>query len=48
MHEHEAADDDALLFAITDAPVLAALGLERVVGLDAPQVVTGDFEPGQD
>jgi len=46
VHEHHAADGDALLFSITDAPVLTALGLERVVGLDAPQTVTGDFDPG--
>jgi gentisate 1,2-dioxygenase len=42
-HEHHATDGDALLFSITDAPVLTALGLERVVGLHAPQVITGDF-----
>jgi gentisate 1,2-dioxygenase len=41
-HEH-CADGDSLLFSITDAPVLGALGLERVLGLDEPQVVTGDF-----
>ena len=45
VHEHHAGDGDALLFSITDAPVLAALGLERVAGLDAPQAVTGDFVP---
>jgi hypothetical protein len=28
--------------------VLTALGLERVVGLDAPQEITADFAPGQD
>ena len=35
VHEHHAADGDgdALLFSITDAPVLRALGLERIVGL---------------
>ena len=26
-------------------PVLSALGLERVVGLDESQTVTGDFDP---
>jgi gentisate 1,2-dioxygenase len=45
-HEHCAADADALLFSITDAPVLGALGLERVLALDTPQPVTGDFDPG--
>ena len=43
-HEHHAGDDDAVLFSITDAPVLSALGLERVVGLDEPQTVTGNFD----
>lgn len=47
VHEHHAPDGDALLFSITDAPVLTALGLERVLGLDAPQPVTGDFDPSR-
>jgi gentisate 1,2-dioxygenase len=47
VHEHHAPDGDALLFSITDAPVLTALGLERVLGLDAPQRVTGDFDPSR-
>jgi gentisate 1,2-dioxygenase len=42
-HEHHAVDGDALLFSITDGPVLRALGLERILGLDAPQEITGDF-----
>ena len=43
-HEHRAdRAGDAVLFSITDAPVLAALGLERTVGLPAAQEVTGDF-----
>ena len=45
-HDHKAAADGfALLFSITDAPVLNALGLERVVGLAEPQAITGDFSP---
>src|SRR5205085_1466685 len=43
VHEHHAGDADALLFSITDAPVLSALGLERVVGLDEAQAVTSEF-----
>ncbi len=43
VHEHHATDGDALLFSITDAPVLRALGLERVLGLDTPQEITGEF-----
>ena len=31
--------------AVDDAPVLGALGLERVVGLQARQEITGDFSP---
>ena len=30
-HEHHAGDGDAVLFSITDAPVLRALGLERIL-----------------
>jgi gentisate 1,2-dioxygenase len=45
VHEHHAPDGDALLFSITDAPVLTALGLERVLGLDAPQEITAEFDP---
>ncbi|MGH8997997.1 MAG: cupin domain-containing protein [Acidimicrobiia bacterium] len=43
-HDHRATGGDALLFSITDAPVLVALGLERVVSLEAPQDVTADWE----
>ncbi|HVW34176.1 MAG TPA: cupin domain-containing protein [Acidimicrobiia bacterium] len=43
-HEHRAdGPGDALLFSITDAPVLSALGLERELALDTAQTVTGDF-----
>jgi gentisate 1,2-dioxygenase len=42
-HDHQALDGDALLFSITDAPVLTALGLDRSVALDAPQEITGEF-----
>ena len=42
--DHEAGEPSDL-FAITDAPVLKALGLYREVTLDAPQEVTGAF-PG--
>jgi gentisate 1,2-dioxygenase len=42
-HEHRAVDSDAILFSITDGPVLRALGLERALGLDVPQEITGDF-----
>ena len=42
-HEHHALDGDALLFSITDGPVLRALGLERVLDLADPQEITGDF-----
>ena len=43
-HEH-CADPagDAVLFSITDAPVLTALGLERVLPLPEAQMVTGQF-----
>src|SRR5207237_815600 len=44
VHEHHAPDGDALLFSITDAPVLSALGLERALGLDTPQEITGEFQ----
>jgi gentisate 1,2-dioxygenase len=43
VHEHRAPDGDALLFSITDAPVLNALGLERVVAVDGPQEISGEF-----
>ena len=43
VHEHHAPGGDAILFAITDEPVLEALGLERVLPVDGPQAVTGDF-----
>lgn len=46
VHEHHATGDDALLFSITDAPIVGALGFERVLGLDSPQTVTGDFGRG--
>ncbi|HLJ08055.1 MAG TPA: cupin domain-containing protein [Acidimicrobiia bacterium] len=46
VHEHHAPDNDAVLFSITDAPVLGVLGLERVLGFTAGQTVTGDFDPG--
>ena len=36
-----------ILFSITDAPVLSVLGLERVVAVDGPQMVSGEFDPGQ-
>jgi gentisate 1,2-dioxygenase len=47
LHEHHAADGDAVLFSITDAPVLTALGLERVLGFDTPQEITGEFDPSR-
>jgi gentisate 1,2-dioxygenase len=44
VHDHRALDGDAILFSITDAPVLEKLGLERVLRVDGEQAVTGDFE----
>jgi gentisate 1,2-dioxygenase len=44
VHDHRALDGDAVLFSITDAPVLEKLGLERVLRVDGEQDVTGDFE----
>lgn len=45
VHEHHAPDGDAVLFSITDAPVLRALGLERILPLEGPQDITADFAP---
>src|SRR5205085_1918986 len=42
--EHHATAGDALLFGITDAPGLSALGLERVLELDTNQEITGEFD----
>jgi gentisate 1,2-dioxygenase len=42
--EH-AADEQADLFVLTDAPVLRALGIYREETLSAPQAVTGTFTP---
>jgi gentisate 1,2-dioxygenase len=42
--DHEA-NEPSDLFAISDAPVLQALGLYRELTLDAPQEVTATF-PG--
>ena len=39
------AEETSDLFAISDRPVLEALGLYRDERLEAPQVVTGDFAP---
>jgi gentisate 1,2-dioxygenase len=46
VHDHWATDGDAILFSITDAPVLEKLGFERVLPLDGPQEVTGQFAAG--
>ena len=43
IHEHRAVDGDAVLFSITDAPVMEKLGLERVVPVEGHQEVTGQF-----
>ncbi|MGH8974476.1 MAG: cupin domain-containing protein, partial [Acidimicrobiia bacterium] len=43
-HDHRAIDTDAILFSITDAPVLEKLGLERVLTGDGPQDVTAEFD----
>lgn len=43
VHEHHAGEADALLFSITDAPVVTVLGFERIVAGDTPQEVTGSF-----
>jgi gentisate 1,2-dioxygenase len=42
--DHEATEPSDL-FAITDAPVLKALGLYREATLEQPQEITGSF-PG--
>ncbi|MGY1640930.1 cupin domain-containing protein [Geodermatophilus sp. SYSU D00703] len=42
--EH-AADADSVLFQLTDAPVLRALGIYREQVLAGPQTVTGTFSP---
>jgi gentisate 1,2-dioxygenase len=42
--EH-AADTDSVLFQLTDAPVLRALGIYREQVLPGPQTVTGTFTP---
>ncbi len=44
VHDHRAIDGDAILFSITDAPVLEKLGLERLLGFDGPQEVTAEFD----
>lgn len=41
------AEEAADLFAISDRPILDALGLYRHERLDEPQAVTGDFAPAQ-
>jgi gentisate 1,2-dioxygenase len=43
VHEHHAPEGDAILFSITDEPVIDALGLQRILPLDGPQKITGDF-----
>jgi gentisate 1,2-dioxygenase len=45
VHDHRAPSGDAVLFSITDAPVLAALGLEVERAVGERQDVTGDFTP---
>jgi gentisate 1,2-dioxygenase len=44
VHDHRAVDGDAVLFSITDAPVLEKLGLERVLAVEGEQNVTGAFD----
>ncbi len=44
VHDHRAAESDAILFSITDAPVLEKLGLERVLGVEGEQEVTAEFD----
>jgi gentisate 1,2-dioxygenase len=44
VHDHRAVDGDAILFSITDAPVLEKLGFERVLGVDGVQDVTAEFD----
>ncbi|HEY3241025.1 MAG TPA: cupin domain-containing protein [Acidimicrobiia bacterium] len=44
VHDHRAVDGDAILFSITDAPVLEKLGFERVLGVDGVQDVIADFD----
>ncbi len=42
--EHEATEKSTL-FAVTDRPILEALGLYREETLETPQLVTGTFDP---
>ena len=45
LHEHRTPDQEAILFAITDEPVIEALGYQREATVDEPQRVEGDFDP---
>lgn len=46
LHEHHAPTSDAILFSITDAPVINAVGLERVLDSEEPQKIERTY--GQD
>lgn len=46
LHDHQARGSDAILFSITDAPVLERLGFERVLPAGEPQEITADFDAG--